>query len=584
MTPDYDFETRRSGAAGVIFWIFAATVLFMFLGKNALWGSEDRWAEITREMLITGDWLHTAINWKIYFDKPQLSYWFIIPWAKLLGVNELAVRIPSAIAALAGLFGTIELARRTADHKTAVLSGWMLLSCYGFIFWGRIASADMANMSAAVLAAAWFYCAEEKPAFWKYLVFYLIAMGGALAKGIPAFAVPVVMLIPHLLHHNRWLRHLKFGNFAAACIGLAVYFTPFYLASVMTPAETLLMPDSRMTGGIEMVWHENFVNAFAAPGHSDPFYSYLYNLPRILLPWSLFFAAAAAAAVTGWKQLTENQKELALGTLLVFLMFSCSALRRWYHILPLVPFCCIFTASMIYSEGREKYWDTVITFCRVPVIIAGAAGLSAPVMLPVFKMMFKHLPPALSVAAVPLGGLLVLIVCMLDDKPGNRIERITGIPCRLASLAVGFAVISAVIFGAVQPSLTVYRTEKPFVSRMKTVLAGVPESCVCFYNTDPGAAFMFYMNWQKPVVTVKKQEQGSENGLRGFILRNSGKKAAIICRDRESDLEPLGRELASCGIDINKTVSHTEPGNGKKWRVFLLDTLISAPAGSTIEK
>ena len=135
MLPETDRSRARSGIAEDFFWLFAVAALFMFLGRNALWASEDRWAEITREMMMTGDYLHPAINWRVYFDKPQLSYWFIVPWAHLFGLTEFSVRIPSALAALAGLFGAIRLAERFFGRESALLGGWMLLSCYGFLFW-----------------------------------------------------------------------------------------------------------------------------------------------------------------------------------------------------------------------------------------------------------------------------------------------------------------------------------------------------------------------------------------------------------------------------------------------------------------
>ena len=139
----------------LFFWAFAVVVLLIFLGRNALWTSEGRWAEIVREMIASGDYLHPSLNWQIYFDKPQLSYWLIVPFAHVLnGVNEFTVRLPSALAALVGLFGTVTLGKRLFDRQTALLGGWLLLGSYGFLFWGRTAAADMANLAAVILAVA----------------------------------------------------------------------------------------------------------------------------------------------------------------------------------------------------------------------------------------------------------------------------------------------------------------------------------------------------------------------------------------------------------------------------------------------
>ena len=141
MTPD--FEEKQSGFAGVLLWIFAGTVLFMFLGLHAFWGVEGRWAETAREMLLTGEYFRTVFNFKALPYQPLLSYWQQIPFIHLLGVEEFAVRIPGVLTALAGLAGTFILARKIFDRTTAVLSSWFLLSTYGFLFWSRTVSAEI---------------------------------------------------------------------------------------------------------------------------------------------------------------------------------------------------------------------------------------------------------------------------------------------------------------------------------------------------------------------------------------------------------------------------------------------------------
>jgi 4-amino-4-deoxy-L-arabinose transferase-like glycosyltransferase len=558
----------RSNAAEPVFWLFAAAALFMFLGRNALWGSEDRWAEITREMMMTGDLLHPAINWRVYFDKPQLSYWFILPWARLFGLTEFAVRVPSALAALAGLFGTMKLADRLFGRDCSFLSGWMLLSCHGYFFWGRTAAADMANTAAVVLAVAWFLYLEERPAFWKYLVFYLIVFCGALTKGLPAVAVPAAMLCWHLLNHKRWLKHLNFANFFALVLGVAVYLAPFLAASYIPPAGGLLQPAGEVLTGLELVWRENFVRAFNAFDHRDPFYSYLYNLPRILLPWAPFFAAALVAAAASWRRLEESCRELFVGILLVFVMFSCSTSRRWYYILPLAPFCIVLTSAMICRCREEKWVRFLVSIMRWIVISAASLALAAPVMLPVFSMLFHHVPPLLAVTAVPAAGLATLIVCVMDDRPGNGVERFSGLPSRLASTVTGTAILMAAVFGAVVPSLTVYRTEKPFIRSAVPLLAGIPEKDIAFYETDSAAKFQFYMNWNGPAAVIWKKR----GELEKFIASRQGRKIAVICYGRKRELAALESDLAASPLGKNKPVpALRESGKGKKWVIFLFD-------------
>ncbi|MDD5698229.1 MAG: hypothetical protein PHH77_06385, partial [Victivallaceae bacterium] len=74
--PDWGYWTLGFAAALALFW---------GLGHYALWGSEDRWAEIAREMMLYKDYFHPAINGQVYFDKPLLSYWLIVGAAYILG-------------------------------------------------------------------------------------------------------------------------------------------------------------------------------------------------------------------------------------------------------------------------------------------------------------------------------------------------------------------------------------------------------------------------------------------------------------------------------------------------------------------
>ena len=67
-------------------WLVAVILLlFLGLGHRSLWGSEGRWAEITREMLVSGDFFHPTIGGDPYFDKPLVTYWIIAAFSALVG-------------------------------------------------------------------------------------------------------------------------------------------------------------------------------------------------------------------------------------------------------------------------------------------------------------------------------------------------------------------------------------------------------------------------------------------------------------------------------------------------------------------
>ena len=61
---------QAHGRLGFItFWSTAVLILFWQLGSSYLKGSEGRWAEIGRNMLLPGDLFHPIINNEVYLEE-----------------------------------------------------------------------------------------------------------------------------------------------------------------------------------------------------------------------------------------------------------------------------------------------------------------------------------------------------------------------------------------------------------------------------------------------------------------------------------------------------------------------------------
>ncbi len=123
--------------------ILAALLYLPGLGRPALWEpDEGRYAEIAREMVLTHDYVTPRDNWVRYFEKPPLVYWAEALSIKLLGANELAVRLPAAIASVAEVAVTAALGE--AMFGAAVgLAAAMVLGLSPLVFgFARFATLD----------------------------------------------------------------------------------------------------------------------------------------------------------------------------------------------------------------------------------------------------------------------------------------------------------------------------------------------------------------------------------------------------------------------------------------------------------
>src|SRR3954466_10295254 len=92
-----------SRAAWVLLGVFAI-VWFSALGYRSLAKpDEGRYAEIAREMAVTGDWVTPRLNGIKYFEKPALQYWTTAAAFEVFGENDWTARLWAGITGFCGV-------------------------------------------------------------------------------------------------------------------------------------------------------------------------------------------------------------------------------------------------------------------------------------------------------------------------------------------------------------------------------------------------------------------------------------------------------------------------------------------------
>ncbi|HBZ70704.1 MAG TPA: hypothetical protein DEP35_13615 [Deltaproteobacteria bacterium] len=518
----------RDLAARIAFWAIAALVLFLHLGDRALWGSESRWAEISRNMLLTRDLFHPIINDAVYFDKPLLSYWLILGASfPTGGLGELATRIPSALAGLVALWATRSLGRRLWTQGVAQSAGWILLTCYGFVFWSRTAAADMENLAAVILAVAWFFAHERASSFWAYFGFYLICVVGAQMKGLPAIVVPILALLPWLLRERRWRMHLRLSHVGAALLCGALYYAPFYFAGHKALPQGYVSQASGLSG-LGLVWRENITRFFHPFDHVEPFYLYLYELPRVLLPWSPLFVAALIAGFASLRRLDQRSRWLLEAIAIIFVFFSASGSRRWYYILPLAPFCALQIAVFLALPAWERTKRICLWLVGAVLFTAGAVYLASPLLWPLALRGLGFAPTeGLRIATLLIGMTLLAIFAVSKLWP-EFLARLTGMDQQFAGLAVSAAVVLGGAFGVQQPSVETLRTTKPFALRLRALIHS-PEEVVFFEELPTDV--IFYLGQPRPVAVIHGKE-----ALRSALERAGAPSLVVTTRSSLAQL------------------------------------------------
>ncbi|MGF6097875.1 ArnT family glycosyltransferase [Pseudomonas sp. 18175] len=315
-----------------------ALLLLTGLGARDLWGPETRWANIALQMLQSGDYFDPYLKGGPYYDKPLPSYWLITGTAHLLGgLGPWSLRLPSVIGAWLSVWLVYLIGEQLFRKGTGLIAGWMLATTFYFLFWARVATADILTVCGVLAAVWWYWRGPDDTRLWRYTVFFLLLSLTSLLKGLIGFVLPALVLLPHVLSEQRFKRHLNLRLLLALLIAGAVYAVPFVLShryGAPTYGES----------GLALVFRENVVRFFDPFDHMGPIYTYLIYLPAYTLPWLPCWLLGLWLALRHWRQAPPNVRWLVWGLGLLFVFFTASGSRRSYYVLPLVPFAQLLGA------------------------------------------------------------------------------------------------------------------------------------------------------------------------------------------------------------------------------------------------
>lgn len=312
-------------------WLLALVVALSFfwqLGAVPLYDlDEGAFTEATREMLASGNYITPHKDGEPRYDKPVLIYWLQAASARLFGLDEFALRLPSALAATLWVLALWSFVRARLDAPTATVAALVMALSLQVSLIAKAAVADaLLNL---FISLAFFeiyrYYLDPEPATNRRFVLraYLWMALGFLTKGPVAVFFPVLVSLLFFLSAgglDRWLRA------AFAPLGWLVFLLvagPWYLAVYLDDG----------AGFFRSFFLEHNAGRFggAMHGHAGfPGY-YLVMLPLILLPFTGWFLSLYKGLHTAWSDPLD--RFLWIWFALVFVFFSFSGTQLPHYLL-----------------------------------------------------------------------------------------------------------------------------------------------------------------------------------------------------------------------------------------------------------
>jgi len=380
----------------------SAFAFFFGLGRLGFLGpDEPRYAEVAREMFVSGDYVSTRLCGCLWFEKPALLYWMSTAGYHLFGVNEFAARVPTAAAALATVALLYLAVCRLGMRRLALASALVLATSGIFIAYARVATPDMiltAAMTAALLAA--FHSTKAsgraRAIYWSLASLF---MGLAvLAKGLIG-AVLVLAIFGLYLVFAGQLRSVRWRDWL---VGTVVF---------LAVAGTWYGPVTIRHGWtfIEEFFVRHHFQRYTSNefGHPQPVYFFLLVAIAGLAPWT-FFLIPAMARLRSLKDSRDSLLALALIWAVVpLLFFSFSESKLPGYILPVFPALAVIVGAEVERVWRGEPSRTLRVAAWLTAVTLAGMGIgflvflhSESVNISGWRAMLDGLPLVLALVSV----------------------------------------------------------------------------------------------------------------------------------------------------------------------------------------
>ncbi len=369
---------------------------------------EARFAQATKQMLETGDFIDIRFQEDARYKKPIGAYWLQAASVKLFGSGEMneiwAYRVPSFLGILAAVLLTWWAARVPWGRKNALLAAILMAAALGMNLEARLAKADAVLLACIILAQgalAHIYLARQAPreTVGTAALFWVAIGVGILVKGPVAPAVAFLTILPLAIYdpERSWLRslHIPWGVPVLLTVTL-----PWFIAIGVTSGGEFFRDAfgqdflGKLQGGQEKHW--------GPPGY------------YLILFWWTFWPGALVATSAGafwlWRNRMHRRALFLLAWIIPFwLVLEATPTKLPHYVLPIYPAIAI-GAAWVLREVAIPGAISLRTYKQAAGIWLFVAALQA-IFLALLHVKFRETPsPVIVLLAIPFTAAAFLTV------------------------------------------------------------------------------------------------------------------------------------------------------------------------------
>jgi len=365
----------RSRLAILLPMLLAAIVYLSSTASRAVIDyDEGHYSQVALQMIQRGDWVTPYANGVRFLEKPPLLYWLTAASFRVFGVNEFALRLPTALAVIALVWVVTLIARRTSGERAAIIAGLCTACSAGTYLFTRETLHDIWLVLFVTLAMYAFleWYLDPLRSLRRALLFYAALAGAVMCKSLIGVAFPVGIVAIFFLLSREWPKWRTLHVLPGSLLFLVLAVPWHWLAAIRNPGFLYYF-----------FVNEQFLRFL---GKHDP--PVLWSLPLLtfwalilvwFFPWTAFLPAAIAASRRPAESGQRTLVRLALAWLGIILGFFSIAGRLEHYAFPVLPALSLLVGvalSKTDDSKAVKWAFRGLAVLGVAVLVAGmAAGI-----------------------------------------------------------------------------------------------------------------------------------------------------------------------------------------------------------------
>ena len=466
----------------MVFLTLCGMIFFLpgFFSIPAIDRDEARFAQATKQMVETGDFVDIRFQEDVRYKKPVGVYWLqsaVVEGASKLGLPRAQLRIwlyrvPSLIGAIGAVLLTYWAALAFVTRRGAALAALMMCSCVVLGAEARLAKTDallLLTVVAAMGAMARVYLSWQRgedpahPPWSSPAIFWTALAGGILLKGplILMFVGLTILVLAVLDRSAIWLWRMRpvWG-----LMWMLVLVLPWFILIFLRAGDAFF---ANSLGG------DMLSKLAAQESHGAPPGLYL------LLFWVTFWPGAALAGMAApavWRARREPGAQYLLAWLIPsWIVFELVLTKLPHYVLPLYPAIAILAVGALERRVLSRSWlrRGAAWWFAIPAIGSVIAIVGA------IKLTHQPAFPAWPLLAVAM--IFGLIAWWLFEE--SRAER------SLLNAVIAAAFLAAGIYGVVLPSLTTLFPSAEVARALRNVVCVGPKAAAAGFH-EPSLVFM----------------------------------------------------------------------------------------------